>query len=508
MQPFSSQKRFLHTAGILTAVYLCAVFLVHPLVFSNFYFNITETKLTFYLVSSGLYLLLLLFARIAFPPDYGTKAAHAPLHPAVLALAALFVVSVIGALIGRYPGEAFLGENNRYQGLLTLLCYALVSFALSRRVIDLRWPERAILLGAVLVSLLGILNHFGVDPLGFYSRLRQSDQGRFLSTIGNADFYGGYLVMAFTVSLGYFLRAETRHARIFAAVALVCVSFGALVAGSDCAALGLLVCGMVYPLFLFADPAAMRRFALGWGLFFLCAFAFGLISPLLPSATYLSFFTAALSRASVSLPLAAAAVLVWLLLRHAAAEKLARLKKPYWIALAAAFALGALALALVNTVFADAPLGSLSRYLRFNASWGTDRGRIWAFAARFYDSLPPVQKLFGAGSGALFHADAARPLFSDASLDTAHNEYLQYLVTNGALGLFSYLAALALAVRTGIIRCKTQPVYRALVVAVVAYAAQAVVNIAQPMTTPIFFALLAVLISRTEESPRTEPPSV
>ena len=61
------------------------------------------------------------------------------------------------------------------------------------------------------------------------------------------------------------------------------------------------------------------------------------------------------------------------------------------------------------------------------ASWGTDRGRIWAFAARFYDSLPPVQKLFGAGSGALFHADAARPLFSDASLDTAHNEYLQYL---------------------------------------------------------------------------------
>ena len=31
--------------------------------------------------------------------------------------------------------------------------------------------------------------------------------------------------------------------------------------------------------------------------------------------------------------------------------------------------------------------------------------------------------------GALFHADSARPLFSDASLDTAHNEYLQYLVT-------------------------------------------------------------------------------
>ena len=506
MQLISNQSRFLRAAGILAAGYLCAVFLGLPLVFSDLYYNITETKLAFFLISSGLYLLLTLFARIAFPPDADIQKTKS-IPAAALALGALFVVSVVGALFGRYPGEAFWGENNRYQGLLTLLCYALVLAALSFRELDLRWPERAFLLGASLVGLLGALNHFGIDPFGFYVRLREADQGRFLSTIGNADFYGSYLVLAFPVALGFFLRAKTAPARVLAAVALVCASFGALVAGSDCAALGLAVCGLLFPLFLFSDPQAMRRFALGWGVFFLCAFAFGLLSMRLPSATYLSYFTGLVSRAAVSLPLAACSLALWLLLGHAGEERLLRWKKPYWIALVAAAALAALALALLNTLLKDVPLGSLSRYLRLNGDWGTDRGRIWAFVMRFYRSLPPLQKLFGAGSGALFHADAARPMFSDASLDTAHNEYLQYLVTNGALGLISYLAALAFSLRAGVRRCAAEPVIRGLVVACVSYAVQAAVNIAQPASTPVFFVLLAVLASHAPQSLPAPPPA-
>ena len=205
MQPFSNQKRFLHTAGILTAVYLCAVFLVHPLVFSNLYFNITETKQAFYLILSGLYLLLLLFAAHRFFRRTTARRPRTRHYTRPCSRLPRCLSSVSSArLSADIPARHSWVKITAYQGLLTLLCYALVAFALSRRVIDLRWPERAFLLAAVLVSLLGILNHFGIDPFGFYSRLRQSDQGRFLSTIGNADFFGGYLVMAFTVLLGYF----------------------------------------------------------------------------------------------------------------------------------------------------------------------------------------------------------------------------------------------------------------------------------------------------------------
>ena len=110
-----------------------------------------------------------------------------------------------------------------------------------------------------------------------------------------------------------------------------------------------------------------------------------------------------------------------------------------------------------------------------------------------------MQKLFGASSGGLFHADSIQPIFSDAALDTAHNEYLQYLLTNGALGLVCYLAVVFLALREGFRKSGREQVYRGLTLAVIAYLAQAAVNIAQPMTTPILFVLIGVLVSRRME---------
>ena len=503
MNLVSNQKRYLRAAAFFTTAYLCVVFFVHPLIFTHYYFNITETKQAFFLISSGGYLLLLLFARIVFPPDFGVARVRVFPHPAAVALAMLFVVSVAGALFSRYPSEALLGQNNRYQGLLTLLSYALIALALSRRTVDLAWPERALVLSAVLVSLLGLLNHFGVDPFGFYENLRAADRGRFLSTLGNADFYGSYIVMAFAVTLGFFLRANSLRLRVLTGLALVSVSFGALVAGSDSTALGLIACGVVFPLLLFSDPAAMRRLMLGWGVFFLCAFVFGQLSMRLPSATYLSYFTGALSRATVSLPLAAVSFALRFAIRPAHAERLAHNRRRYGLALGLCALFLALVLVLFNTVLRDLPLGRLEHYLRFNESWGTDRGRIWAFVTRFYSSLPVVQKFLGAGPGALLHADAVHPLFSDASLDTAHNEYLQYLIINGALGLGCYLAALALAIRAGVHGCVKTPVLRGFVIAAVAYAAQAAVNIAQPASTPLFFLILSLLVSRP---PEVDPP--
>lgn len=497
--PLTLQQKFLRTAALLTTTYLCAMFLVHPLVFSNYYFNITETKQAFFLIASGVYLILLLFARIMLPPDFSVTREKRSLHPSAIALFAFFAVSLVGTLISRYPGEAFYGENNRYQGLLTLFCYAFLVFALSRRRIDLGWPERMFLLGACIVSLLGVLHHYGIDPLGFTANLRDSDRGRFLSTIGNADFYAGYLVLAFCVTLGFFLRARRAWSRVVSVFLLVVVSFGTLVAGSDSAALGLLAAVAFAPLLLFTDAAALRRLPLGWGIFFLCAFVFGLLASIWQSATYLSSFFAVLRRPAVSLTLAAVSFALWFVLSRVSPERLSRAKRPYASTLACALLAGAIALVLLNTLLRELPLGALERYVHFSESWGTDRGKIWTFVLRVYARLPFAQQLFGASSGALFHADAANPIFADAGLDTAHNEYLQYLLTNGALGLACYLTALMFAVRTGLRRSKKEPIYRGLTLAVAAYAVQAAVNIAQPMTTPLFFVFLGILISRQPE---------
>lgn len=509
MKPFMTQQKFLRAARLLTEAYLFVICCALPLVFWRKFFDITEAKLTFFLGTSGLYLLLLLLARVYYPYDYSCKPHRLRIHPAVLTLSAFFVCFCIGSALGRHPDDIFWGQNNRYQGLLTMSTYLAVVWVLSRQTLDPAVAERALAMGAIPVALLGVLNHFGVDPFGFYENLRAFDRPRFLSTLGNADFYGSYLCIAFSAVLGWFVRSEKRWERTVSTFALVCVSFGALVAGSDGTALGLLVIALLFPALLFQDKRPLLRFWLAGAIFSLCSLLFGILSRILPSSTYLSSFAQYLCSPVLSTALFALFLLLWALCHRTAAERLSLWKKPYLVTLAVLALLGTVALLLLNTSFRSVSLGGAERYLRFSSSWGTDRGKIWMFAADLYRSYTPAQMLFGAGPGGLFYADAVHPVFSDAALDTAHNEYLQYLLVCGAAGLIGYLSTLALAIRSGLKKSRSSQACRGLAVALLAYAVQASVNIAQPASTPLIFVLIGVLaavppVSETQQTQQEE----
>ena len=80
--------------------------------------------------------------------------------------------------------------------------------------------------------------------------------------------------------------------------------------------------------------------------------------------------------------------------------------------------------------------------------------------------------------------------------DSAHNEYLQYLVTIGPFGLLAYLAIHAAAIIQVIKEKMKQPLYVAALFAVLCYAFQAAVNINQPIATPVMWTLLAISVSK------------
>ena len=316
MEPY--QLNQLRIRRLTTNVYLTLVCFGLPLVFTRFFFNITETKHVFFIVSSLVYALALILIAILLPKGYGVaKAEQAPVAPALWFLAAFFICLVLGGLLGGHPEDAFFGQNNRYQGILSVFTYCLVALALSRQTLSLRFAEAAVAAGAALVGTLGLINHYGLDPFGFMTNLTAFDKGRFLSTIGNADFYGSYLSLAFPVTFGLFLHAGQKRTRVLSALALVCVSFGALVAGSDSTALGMIAAAVVFPLVLFSDPRGLRRYFAGWAVFALSALCFGLLSPVLPSATYLSAFCVIVSKMPVALGLLLACLVFWLVMKKA-----------------------------------------------------------------------------------------------------------------------------------------------------------------------------------------------
>ena len=127
-----------------------------------------------------------------------------------------------------------------------------------------------------------------------------------------------------------------------------------------------------------------------------------------------------------------------------------------WLVLLAAMTLAVLFMLYdVNVAGHGQRYKGLQSYLLFNDEWGTHRGYVWRIAVEDYKRFPLIQKLFGYGPDTFGFVtrmnnypemvERYQELF-----DSAHNEYLQYLVTIGPVGLLAYCGVhIAAAIQVG-----------------------------------------------------------
>jgi O-antigen ligase len=163
----------------------------------------------------------------------------------------------------------------------------------------------------------------------------------------------------------------------------------------------------------------------------------------------------------------------------------------------------------------------------FDDYWGNYRGFVWDRLCKIYKDFPMVKKIFGYGNEtirALMTDNYYEEMFDLTATvyDSAHNEYLQYLVTTGLFGLVSYVGLCVATIVNGVKlsgelrKSKERNISNQLrvpeisvtymlplimVAAYTAYLIQAVFNVIQPITTPYAFLLAAMLagMRRTRE---------
>ena len=452
-----------------TEGYLVLLFGLFPLLLHNGWFDVMETKFAAYLFLTALWLLgLFWFAAL------GRGLAGAAFAPAAVCCLLFCLVGILASLLGGHGRSALLAADNRYQGILALLLYAAMAAALTRC-----RPGRpavgALLAGFAVNGLLGVLNFCGVDPFGLMAQLTAFDRGRFLGGIGNINFFAAYMTLLTPVAAVLFCRAEKTGPRLGLGLLSVLGLWGAMASRSESAVLGLGAAALLLPLFV---PGESRRIL--W----------------LPPAALLAMQLFALFTARsfsaltelLLLPAVSAALLALWLGAYALGWKS---RRAYALLLGTALGLLGLLVLLANTCMDASWLGRLGDWLVLDADFGSDRGAIWRSCFSLYGEFPWWQKLLGACSGVLARWDVLHRIFPDAVVDTAHNEYIHYLLTHGLLGLGAYVCWLFLALR-GALRSPS-PLYAALGLGAAAYAVQAGVNIAQSATTPLFFAILALL---------------
>jgi len=84
--------------------------------------------------------------------------------------------------------------------------------------------------------------------------------------------------------------------------------------------------------------------------------------------------------------------------------------------------------------------------------------------------------------------------------ESVHNEYLQYFVTLGIVGIIAYLNLLISSLVRMIRRSGGNPAVMAIVYSVISYSAQAVVNISVPIVAPIMLLLIMMGLSDSKDS--------
>ena len=482
-----SVKKKKNAAELPGTVYLCLLGIALPLTVHDAYFDITRTKATVFWILTGA---LLAAALLLLCLDREERASLArPALPDWLFLV-FALTQILSTLLFRDKPGGFLASDNRFQGILSFALYPVAFLFLRRRGALTPLVRFALLLGFSAAALLGVTELFGADLLGLRALSPERELIRFLSTVGNISFYSALCVLFLPLAAYYALSAETPRAALAPALCALLALWGGMTSRAEGFVLGVLAFFLLLPL-LTKDARVLRRVPALWALAALAALLFAALME--SRALYPpSELTRLLCSPRVMLPLfALCAALFWLLHRRDDAAIL-QAREVYIILFLLLLAAGLGFLLLANTLLRERLHGPIAAVAVFSPSWGSDRGAEWASFWQMFCAAPWTQKLIGSGAGSLAAWDSAHRLFSDAVTDSAHNEYLHYLLTGGLIGLTAYLGLLFLALRRAL-RAPSRG-RTALGLACAAYAVQAAVNLAQPFTTPLFFALLALLL--------------
>lgn len=493
--------------------YLVLMFTVFPLFFTDAYFNIRHDKYYLFLAITLIVLVAegCLFATVKFSnennsvPDMKTSGDvwYKKLSFPDWAMLALLASSLISTVLSDFLSDSIFGTAGRNNGLLLIAVYVGIYFLITRCFYYLEYIFIFLAAASSIVFLLAILNCFYVDPLGMFDRLTDEKTiTDFTSTIGNKNLMSSYICITLPVLISISVLTKRNSLRILYLVASG-LGFAALMtADSDSGILGIGIFLVIYFIWFSRKIARLKRYFLTLTIML----AFGKLLRLFSllwsdNSKGMDSFQELFVYSNTSyILLAVTAVITALLYLFDYKKPDVVLSKAVPIALGIIAALGAAgllsAVVYFSTADTSADLGGFESILRFNDKWGTHRGFMWIRSMWIFNDSSFMHKLFGTGPDTFYYTFS--PYFSDlmqygdTSTNAAHNEYINYLITIGITGLASYLALVVGVITRAVKAAKKNPLAIICVSAVICYSIQAIVNITQPITTPLFILFLAL----------------
>ena len=525
-------QRFGRITSTLMTIYVLFYLCVFPLATHDKYFDILKFRFQLYWIPTLVYGILFLVLGLLYllsdkrsnggaltaklKENLNWNALKTKLTKTDLCFIALIFIMTLSVIFADYQYEALWGSRGRFNGLVLWLMFFVAYWLVTRFYHFKKWHLYAYLIAACLPEIWGMTDFFLLDLFGFHKNTSPEYIYTFVSSVGNINTYTNMVALHLGASAVLFVLSDTKRELLLTCTTLVISSLAIVMGISDN---GLLAAAAVFAFLPFVGWNARKNIAR-----FFIALSIFMTSVIITAQLTIGretmadcdggsvFVTLGKTNAFLFLTIALwmFAIVLSLYFRkevmQAVEEKTTRIARRIWLGL---FLAGSLT---VVAVFVDANTGkhpeiwnAYRNVLIFGDGWGTGRGFNWRLAWEFFTKdASLLQKMIGYGPDTYYiiTMDRYKHAMRDAGygiFDSAHNEYLEYLTTIGILGTLAYLEVLATSLRQ-ILKKPGNACAIACGFAVLAYAVQSVVNIAIPLTTPIFMILLYVGINSSQSS--------
>jgi O-antigen ligase len=510
---------------IVISVYMIVILMVLPL-YNKGYARIGTEKETFFLKTMTygaktllpVFLLWLLFRLVTAVqkkelPKFTEWPAGLWKNLSVTDRFAVFygIAVLVSYLFTNYREEALWGTASWRMGMWTQLGAVIVYFMISRMWQWKNWIPALVLPVSAVVFSLGYVNKFGLLPVD-----PEYVNPSFISTIGNINWYCGYLVTVLFGGVYLLWRMEPEMTRKkLLLMAYVTIGFASLATqGSSSGMVTFAVIMFVLFGMSVKDSGRMEVFWQEMTMFSgACLLTFILRKAnVFSQELVLEGMTDLLTFSMVTILMTILSGTILCLIHRA------RLKRSYpekllhriycGIAIAVpVMILLVLLLTLINTVTGGALTPGITdpevtKWLTFNVSWGSARGGTWAAGARCFWEADFQHKIFGVGPDCLYAflsnegsvglQTMVHDRFGGNRLTNAHNEWLTVLVDIGVLGLVSYAGMMITAIRDFLRAGESKMLVGACGICVLAYTVNNMFSFQQVMNISTVFVVMGI----------------
>ncbi len=355
-------------------------------------------------------------------------------------------------LCTRYSDSAGWGANGWYMGFYTQMILVCSYFFISKL-----WTPRKMYFYLILgvssvVFALGYLNRFSVYPIEM-----ALSSPSYISTIGNINWYCGYVTAVFFAGAAYFWQGGgNKWWKKILLMGYIFLGFSTLVTQGSASGIAALGAGM-FVMFLLSAGDEWRMLWFWVEALLLsaaCLFSRGL-RDLLPGQLnfedgYMDFMITGWLPITLTIVSCIGLAGVGLLVKKKKySKKLFSAIAVVIVTVASCCVLAVISAIVVNTLHPGS-LGALSEHSFFTYSdaWGSRRGATWKAGAMCFAEQDLGHKLVGVGPDAMaayLYSDGSEELlavvtesFGNSRLTNAHNEWLTVLVNTGVLGLAGF----------------------------------------------------------------------